>query len=345
MYSFPPNREPIHMDCSKTSDRNMALRESTEIDRIHIEQEWRRPRILDDPRAAERRGIISKWTDLSPQPREENMEPLPDHYVISLALRNTRATFSVAGSVIHRGDIPAGMSQLTRPNMSVRAIFSAPCEFMHLFVKKNFISNCMTAMSVPMTRDIPEFDMRFRRDPILDQLLRSLTVLQMNGQAVGEVYMKGICAAIVARLISPQNEESAVKGKPKVLPLPDWRLKRSMDYVEQNIAEPITLAGVAGSTGLTRMYFAAQFRAATGLRPHAYILRRRIERAQEILLNSNATLVDTSLSVGFQTQGHFTTVFKKIVGQTPSRWREANLRRGNPPPGGKCEVPVERRMC
>jgi AraC-like DNA-binding protein len=73
------------------------------------------------------------------------------------------------------------------------------------------------------------------------------------------------------------------------------------------------------------MYFAAQFRAATGVRPHEFILRRRIERAQDMLLNSGTALVEIALSVGFQTQAHFTTVFKKIVGQTPHRWREANL--------------------
>jgi AraC-like DNA-binding protein len=63
------------------------------------------------------------------------------------------------------------------------------------------------------------------------------------------------------------------------------------------------------------------------MRPHDYIVRRRVERAQEIILNSDLSLVETSLSVGFQTQAHFTTVFKKIVGQTPHRWREENRRR------------------
>jgi AraC-like DNA-binding protein len=71
------------------------------------------------------------------------------------------------------------------------------------------------------------------------------------------------------------------------------------------------------------MYFAAQFRAATGLRPHEYLLRRRIERAQEILLGSGICIVDVALSVGFQTQSHFTTVFKRFVGQSPDAWRQS----------------------
>jgi AraC family transcriptional regulator len=62
--------------------------------------------------------------------------------------------------------------------------------------------------------------------------------------------------------------------------------------------------------------------AATGTRPHDYVLRRRIERAQDLLRNSETGLVDIALGVGFQSQSHFTTVFKRFVGETPHRWRQ-----------------------
>ena len=104
--------------------------------------------------------------------------------------------------------------------------------------------------------------------------------------------------------------------------LSKWRLKRARDYIEANLGEPLHLSDIAASTGLSRMHFAAQFRAATGMRPHDFVLRRRIERAQELIATPNTTLVDIALSVGFQTQAHFTTVFKRLVGETPSRWRE-----------------------
>ena len=106
-----------------------------------------------------------------------------------------------------------------------------------------------------------------------------------------------------------------------VSPLPEWRLRRVVAYIEANIAEPISLADLAAAAGMSRMYFASQFRAATGLRPHEYVLRKRIERAQDLLSCSAGALVEIALSVGFQTQAHFTTVFKKVVGVTPRRWR------------------------
>ncbi len=74
------------------------------------------------------------------------------------------------------------------------------------------------------------------------------------------------------------------------------------------------------------MHFAAQFRVATGMRPHEYLLQRRIERAQDLLLASRKPLVEVAFEVGFKTQAHFTTVFARLVGETPHVWRQRNDR-------------------
>jgi transcriptional regulator GlxA family with amidase domain len=96
-----------------------------------------------------------------------------------------------------------------------------------------------------------------------------------------------------------------------------------IDYVEANLDKPVTLADVASAVGLSRMHFAAQFRAATGMRPHEYLLRRRVEKAQQMLVETGTSVVDVALSVGFQTQSHFTTVFKRFTGQPPHAWRHS----------------------
>jgi len=106
--------------------------------------------------------------------------------------------------------------------------------------------------------------------------------------------------------------------------LQKWRLKRVVEYVDNRLSGKITLMDLAAIAGLSRMHFASQFRAATGFRPHEYLLRRRIQRAEELLRQSTMTLVEIALTVGFQTQAHFTTVFKRFVGDTPYQWRNAN---------------------
>jgi AraC-like DNA-binding protein len=106
--------------------------------------------------------------------------------------------------------------------------------------------------------------------------------------------------------------------------LANWRLRRAVEYIDAHLSQPVTLADIASAAGLSRMHFAAQFKSATGLRPHEYLLRRRVERAQEALLSDGASVVDVALSVGFQSQPHFTTIFRRIVGQPPHAWRLSN---------------------
>jgi AraC-like DNA-binding protein len=65
------------------------------------------------------------------------------------------------------------------------------------------------------------------------------------------------------------------------------------------------------------MHFTALFRRATGLRSHEYLLRRRIEHAPQLLLSPKHNVFDVALSRGFRSQAHFTTVFKRFVGETP----------------------------
>ena len=121
-------------------------------------------------------------------------------------------------------------------------------------------------------------------------------------------------------LLAPWQTRCA-QGYIAVRALAKWRLFRVLTYIDANIGSPITLASLAATAGLSRMYFARQFRAATGLRPHDYVVRKRIERAQQMLVATSNAVFDIALSVGFQTQAHFTTVFKRIVGSTPSQWR------------------------
>jgi len=72
------------------------------------------------------------------------------------------------------------------------------------------------------------------------------------------------------------------------------------------------------------MHFASQFRVATGLRPHEFLLQRRIRRAEQLMSDTTMTIMEIALTVGFQTQAHFTTVFKRFSGCTPRRWRIGN---------------------
>lgn len=160
-------------------------------------------------------------------------------------------------------------------------------------------------------------------DPVIERLARSLIHAEELGGALGQSYADGISLAITAQFLGGCPGEASAR-RPRVPGLSKWRLQRATEYIDANLAEPISLADIAAAAGLSPMHFAAQFRAATGLRPHEYLLQRRIERARALLLNSSLPLVEIALDVGFKTQAHFTTVFGRFVNETPNAWRRRN---------------------
>lgn len=166
-------------------------------------------------------------------------------------------------------------------------------------------------------------DMRADGDGELAPLADALLAALPRDPATAGLYADAICATLAARCAERPPAETKARRRP-CGPLPKWRLKRVMDYVDAHLDAPITLADMAAAARLTRMHFAAQFRAATGLRPHDYLLRQRIARAK-VLLEEDMPLVEVAVSVGFQTHAHFTTVFGRLVGETPSRWRQARM--------------------
>src|SRR5690606_5159132 len=147
-------------------------------------------------------------------------------------------------------------------------------------------------------------------DPLVESLARALLDAGTSREAFDLLYIEYISVALVARLLRVSASPASVE-RPRVTALARWRLKRALDFIDASVEQSVTLSDIATVSGLSRMHFAAQFRAATGLRPHEYLLRRRIERAQEMLLTNRESIVEVALSVGFQTQSHFTSIFKR----------------------------------
>jgi AraC-like DNA-binding protein len=157
--------------------------------------------------------------------------------------------------------------------------------------------------------------------PLIDELSHALAAIEPLDEGFRTLCVGAVREAIGTCLPQSASKSEAPRDMQPRTRLSKWRLKRVEHYVEEHFAEKITLADLARAAGLTRMYFAGQFRSATGMRPHDFILRKRIGRAQDLLLTSDLALVEIAHSVGFQAQAHFTSTFKRFVGETPHRWR------------------------
>lgn len=163
-----------------------------------------------------------------------------------------------------------------------------------------------------------------RRDPLMERLVHAILPAKDAGEVLRGFYTDALHSALLHRLAELRGDTNSGPGGRNLTPLPPWRLKRVSDYVEANLDRSLSLAALAEAAGLSRMYFAGQFRLATGMRPHNYVVQRRIQRAKALLSQNRVSIVEVAFSVGFQSQSHFTAVFKRVAGITPQRWRTAH---------------------
>ncbi len=283
---------------------------------IRSEPVWRQcPRLRPGETG---RLLMSRWT--SSGACEEACEAAPgaDCHILEVYLRRTDAALTVDGAIIHDGMLAAGSALLTAAGRSVEARYRSPCDLLHLFVPAGRFEALLSEAGISLA------SVKFGAigpDPVVTRLALSLLGADDMDGPGALVYAESIASAMLARIVGHSSNAAASEAASRT-GLVKWRHRRVVDFVEANLAEPIRLPDLARAAGLSRMHFAAQFRAATGVRPHEFVVRRRIERAQDLLRDSTLPLAQIALGVGFQTQAHFTTVFREHVQETPGRWRQ-----------------------
>jgi AraC-like DNA-binding protein len=283
------------------------------------ESAWRRlPR--GRVRSMTPRAVVTRWRALEEVKRDVSAKAAADHHVVAIVLRNENISFSVAGRTVHDGPVAPGMLHVSPPGMSTRCLFRGPYDVLHLHVPGGLISEVARDAAGHDRAELPSWT-TLRREPRIGPLARALLEAENIGGSFGCLYADYIGVAVVALLLGSVQ----CMAPPGAAGLSTWRMKRAIEYIEANLAEPVSSADIASAAGLTRMHFAAQFRARTGLRPHEYLLRRRIERAQQLLGKPDVSVVNVALAVGFQNQSHFTNIFKRFVGQTPRMWRHSQV--------------------
>ena len=105
--------------------------------------------------------------------------------------------------------------------------------------------------------------------------------------------------------------------------LPRTKLHAVIEYIEEHLDTALTLAQMAKAVHLSAFHFARQFKAATGSPPHRYVVARRVERAQQLLRESeDLSLAEIATHVGFSDQSQLSNHFKRVVGVTPRQFRK-----------------------
>jgi AraC family transcriptional regulator len=124
----------------------------------------------------------------------------------------------------------------------------------------------------------------------------------------------------VGAMSTKANERQAYRGG-----LAPWQVRTLTTYIDSNLNSSLSCEVLARLTKLSVSYFARAFKCTFGYSPHVFLLRRRMERAQGLMLKSDATLAQIAIDCGFADQAHMSRLFLQFTGERPAAWRRARV--------------------
>jgi AraC family transcriptional regulator len=107
--------------------------------------------------------------------------------------------------------------------------------------------------------------------------------------------------------------------------LAPWQIRKVSSYIDANLDRTIRNEELAAVARLNTSHFGRAFRNSFGEPPHEYVIRRRVERAQGLMLSTDAPLSAIALDCGLADQAHLSRLFRRVVGESPRAWRRARI--------------------
>lgn len=157
-------------------------------------------------------------------------------------------------------------------------------------------------------------------DPQVQHIGLALKAELETGCVAGRLYSESLSIALAVHLLKKYSVSKPLIRKYSS-GIPQHKLRLIIEFIQDNLDRKITLAEISVSVGMNPYHLTRTFKQTTGISPHQYLMRSRIERAQILLTKSNLPIVEISQQVGFEDQSHFTKVFRKLTGVTPKAYR------------------------
>jgi AraC family transcriptional regulator len=158
-------------------------------------------------------------------------------------------------------------------------------------------------------------------DPLLEQLAIGIANALRDGTSEDGLYIDAISHMMAAHLARAHSTRSRPVRITSAKPISGWKMRRLVEFIEENLENDLSLHALAAEVEISPLYLARAFRAAIGQSPHQYVLTRRIERARELLRNTDMPVVDVALASGFSSQSHLAHWFVRQVGVSPAAYR------------------------
>lgn len=200
--------------------------------------------------------------------------------------------------------------------------FEHPVSFVQLYVPFALLRTVSESL---FSRELAHDDLRMPSSLVDDKLCSAVRSVRYGLSLIEPTNLILDSWALILSEILVRHFSSHAGTHPRTSSgkIPARGIALVVDYIEASIDRDLDLASLASVASMSIYHFARRFRETIGMSPHAYVLCRRIRRAQEMLNHGRSNLVQVSEACGFSSQAHLTAVFRRNLGVTPGEYRRA----------------------
>ncbi|MBF2008617.1 MAG: helix-turn-helix transcriptional regulator [Chlorogloeopsis fritschii C42_A2020_084] len=256
--------------------------------------------------------------ELEPANDEMPATYLGQHFIV-IALDDFRASYMLNGRWQEVDYAQGEIAIFPATELFPRSKSDREVPLLELFVEPAMLARVASeSVDVDQIELVPQWKLC---DPLIQHLGLALKAELEAGNTGCRLYLESMVTALSAHLVrrysSQQQQIINYTGG-----LPKYKLREVLGYIHGNLDRDLNLAELSGIVHMSPHYFASLFKQSTGLSPHQYVMKCRIDRAKQLLLKQDLTLVEICQQVGFQNQSHFTRVFRQLTKTTPKAYRK-----------------------
>ncbi len=192
-------------------------------------------------------------------------------------------------------------------------------EVMHLYLAPALIDNAARDLALPHAAMVSFVDVSGGRDEWVRLLLERLRSELLDSRPTSQLLVHSLAQALAIHLVRNYRAPPSMGRFRNALPT--YKLRRVIELMTERLAQDFSLAALAQAAQLSEYHFSRLFKRATGLSPSHYFIRLRMAHARKLLLETDHSVIDIGLEVGYSSPSHFSQVFRREVGVTPSAYR------------------------
>ena len=238
---------------------------------------------------------------------------------LSLAPRPVRL-LQIKGGRTHTGLYGKGDISITPAKMPFFARWDSDDHYMQIRIPSRFIQS-VARETIDINSEPLELLPEWRtRDPHIESIGMLLLAELKQKNLGGRLYIESLANVLAVHLLrqyaAPKLRLSIYEGG-----LPERQVLQVLEYINEHLNQDIKLADLAALLGMSQFHFSHLFKQSIGTAPYQYLLQQRVERAKQLLKQTDQSIMDIALECGFSSHSHLSKQFRQVTGMTPKAYR------------------------